>query len=86
MSSEFIALSNSLPTNEDSHEIVEASGKSLLAMSNLCKAKLQGKNDLFKSLNSLEVHYKKLFQHDNFFYPLYQLINELANTYDPVLE
>lgn len=79
-------MSISLPTNEGDHEIVEASGKSLLAMSNLCKAKLQGNKNLFKSLNSLEVHYKKLFQHDNFFYPFYQLINELANTYDPVLE
>lgn len=86
MGNEFITLSNSLPTDGQSHDMVEAYGRSLLAMNDLCKAKLQGNNQLFKSLFLLEVHYKKLFQQDTYFKPLYQLVNQLTNTYDPVLE
>lgn len=86
MGNEFIKLSNSLPTNQDGHDMVDASGKSLLATSKLCKAKLQGNKQLFKSLYILETYYKKLFEKDNFFINLYQLLNELTNTYNPVLE
>jgi len=70
----------------ESHDMVEASGKSLLAMKDLCKAKLKEKKQLFNSLYTIESHYKKLFKKDNFFNPLYQLVSELTNTYDPVLE
>lgn len=66
--------------------MVEASGKSLLAMSKSCKPKLQGNKLLFESLYKLEAYYKKLFQQDNFFNDLYYLVNELTNTYDPILE
>lgn len=86
LGSEFIKLSNSLPMNEENQDMVEASGKSLLAISELCKTKLQENNSFFKSLTKLESYYKKLFQQDNFFSPLYHLMNDLTNTYDPVLE
>ncbi|VVC32192.1 Hypothetical protein CINCED_3A008175 [Cinara cedri] len=86
LGNEFISLSNPLPTNQDSHDMIEASGKSLLALSKSCKAKLQGNKQLFKSLYILEIHYKKLFQKDKYFNTLFQLMNELTNTYDPVLE
>jgi hypothetical protein len=82
----FISLSNSLPTNEETHDMVEASGKSLLAMGTFCKKELKSNKQLFKSFSTLEEHYKKLFQQDNLYKPLYQLINKLTNTYDPVLE
>lgn len=72
--------------NTESHDMVEASGKSLLAMKELCKTKLIGNNELFNSLFKLEYHYKKLFKQDNYFNSLYQLVSELANTYDPALE
>lgn len=86
MCNEFITLSNSLPSDGESHDMVEVYGKSLLALSDLCKAKLKGNNQLFKSLNLLEVHYKNLPQQDISFKPLYQLISQLTNTYDPVLD
>lgn len=86
MCNEFITLSDSLPTNEEGHDMVEASGKSLLLMSKLCRAKLHGNEKLFKSFSTLESYYQKLFKQDNFFNPLYHLVNELSNTYNPVLE
>lgn len=66
--------------------MVEAYGKSLLALKDLCKAKLHGNKELYKSLYMLEVHYKKLFEQDTYFKPLYQLVSQLTNIYDPVLE
>lgn len=72
--------------NEESHDMVGASGKSLLAMSKLCKVKLQGNEQLYNSLYKLEKNYKELAKQDNNLNPLYRLMNELTNTYDPVLE
>lgn len=83
---EFMILSKSLPENEEGHELVEASGKSLLVMSKPCKVKLQKNKELFNSFYTLERHYKNLVKQDKFFYSLYQLVNQLTNTYDPVLE
>lgn len=86
MSAEFIRLSNSLPTNEEGHALVEASGKSLLAMDKLCLSRLQTNEQLYKSLYALEAYYKNLSHDDDYFNPLYQIMNVLTNSYDPVLE
>lgn len=86
MGNEFIILSNSLTTNVEIHEMFEASGKSLLAMNKSCKTKLQGNKLLFESFYKLEAYYKNLFQQDNFFSKLYYLVNELTNTYNPIVE
>jgi len=86
LGNEFIILSNRIPLDEENHEMVEASGKSLLAMQKLCKVKLQGNKDLYQSFYTLESYYKRLRQNDDFFDELYQLTTELTNTYDPVLE
>lgn len=86
LGNEFIILSNQLPLDEENHEMVEASGKSLLAMQKLCKVKLQGNKELYQSFYTLQTHYKQLHQKDVFFDELYQLTTELTNTYDPVLE
>lgn len=86
MKNEIINLSNKIPINQDSHDMVEAYGKSLLVMSKLCKPKLQGTKVLYESLNNLETYYKQLYHNDNFFNTFYQLLNQLTNTYDPVLE
>lgn len=86
LSKEFIRLSNSLPTNEEGHAFVEASGKSLLAMDDLCLFKLQKNNQLYKSLYALEAYYKNLSHDDDYYDPPHQLMNELTNSYDPVLE
>lgn len=83
---EFIILSNRIPLNEENHAMVEASGKSLLALQKLCKVKLQGNKEFFQSFYKLETYYKQLLQNDVFFDELYQLTTELTNTYDPVLE
>jgi len=73
--------------NEESHTLVEASGKSLLAMKDLCKTKFKENKQLFfNSLYTIESHYKKLFKQDKFFDSLYHLINQLTITYDPILE
>lgn len=82
----FITQSKSLPENEENHEMIEAAGKSLLAMSKPCKAELQGNKDLYSSLYALEVHYKSLFLKDNSYDTLYQIVSQLTNAYDPVLE
>lgn len=86
LGNEFIALSNRTPLDEENHEMVEASGKSLLAMQKLCKVKLQGNKDLYQSFYTLETYYKQLRQNDVFYDELYQLTTELTNTYNPVLE
>jgi len=86
LGNEFIILSNQLPLDEENHDMVEASGKSLLAMQKLCKVKLQGNKELYQSFYTLQTHYKQLHQKDVFFDELYQLTTELTNTYDPVLE
>jgi len=86
LGNELIILSNQIPLDEENHEMVEAAGKSLLAMQKLCKVKLQGNKELYQSLYTLETYYKKSFQNDVFFDELYQLTTELTNTYDPVLE
>jgi hypothetical protein len=82
---EFITLSNLLPAKEETNDTIVASGKSLLAIRNLCKDKLKGNKLLYDSLYKLETHYKKLAKQDNNLNPIYQLLNELTNTYDPVL-
>ncbi|XP_026812586.1 nucleotide exchange factor SIL1 [Rhopalosiphum maidis] len=86
LGNELIILSNRLPLDEESHEMVVASGKSLLVLQKLCKVKLQGNKEFYQSFYTLEVFYKQLFQNDVFFDELYQLTTELTNTYDPVLE
>lgn len=86
LANEFITLSNLLPAKEESHDMVVASGKSLLTICELCKAKLKGNKLLYNSLYKLETHYKELAKQDNNLKPIYQLMNELTNTYDPVLE
>lgn len=86
MGSEFIVLSNQLPTNEENHDMVEASGKSLLVLQKYCKVKLQSNKELGKSFDTLEAHYKQLFLQDVFFAELYELTTQLTNTYYPVLE
>lgn len=83
---ELIILSNRIPLDEENHAMVEASGKSLLALQKLCKVKLQGNEKLYQSFYKLETYYKQLLQNDVFFDELYQLTTELTNTYDPVLE
>lgn len=84
---EFIRLSNSLPTNDEGHSFVEASGKSLLVMDKLCLSKLlQSNNKLYKSLYALEAYYKNLSHDDDHYIDLYKVMNELTNFYDPVLE
>lgn len=88
MSNEFITMptSDTLLMKEEHYEMVEASGKSLLAMNKLCKNILQENKQLHHSLYILEANYKQLSKQDDFFKPLYKLLNELTNTYDPVLE
>ncbi|XP_001943966.2 nucleotide exchange factor SIL1 [Acyrthosiphon pisum] len=86
LGNEFIILSNQIPLDEENHDMVEASGKSLLAMQKSCKVKLQGNKELYQSFYTLQTHYKQLLQKDVFFDELYQLTTELTNTYDPVLE
>lgn len=86
LANELIILSNQLPLDEENNEMVEASGKSLLAMQKSCKVILQENKELYQSFYTLEFHYKYLHQNDVFFDELYQLMTELTNTYDPVLE
>lgn len=86
LGNEFIILSNRIPLDEENHAMVEASGKSLLALQKLCKVKLQGNKEFYQSFYKLEMYYKQLLQNDEFFDELYQLTTELTNTYDPVLE
>lgn len=88
MGNEFITLplEETLLSKEEYYEMIEASGKSLLAMNKLCQVKLEGNKQLFDSLYKLESHYKHLSIQDDFFNPLYKLLNELTNMYDPVLE
>ncbi|XP_050438496.1 nucleotide exchange factor SIL1 isoform X2 [Adelges cooleyi] len=74
------------PDTEESHEFVEAAGKSLLAMEKSCKLELQGNKEFSASLNKLYIFYKKLYSKDTFFKPLYTIINQLTNIYDPVTE
>lgn len=83
---EFISLSNSLPTNEEGHAIVDAFGKSLLLINDLCSSKLLGNKQLYKSLYALESYYKNLSHDDHDFDYLHNIMNELTNFYDPVLE
>lgn len=75
-----------LLSKEEYYEMIEASGKLLLAMNKLCQAKLKVNKQLYNSLNTLETNYKQLSTQDDFFKPLYKLINELTNIYDPVLK
>lgn len=55
-------------------------------MSELCKFKPRENKQLYDSLYKLEIHYKKLANQDKALNPIYKLMNELTNTYDPVLE
>lgn len=86
MRDEFTRLANSLPTNDEGHAFVEAAGKSLLVMGELCLSKLQNKSQLYISLFNVEAYYKNLSHDDNDFIDLYRVMNVLANSYNPVLE
>lgn len=86
MRDEFRRLAITLPTTEEGHASAEASGKSLLVMGELCLSKLKKTKQLYDTLYYIESYYKNLSHDDADFNDLYKIMNELANSYNPVYE
>ncbi|XP_050534194.1 nucleotide exchange factor SIL1 [Daktulosphaira vitifoliae] len=81
-----IIRASSNPGTEDNNDFVEAAGKSLLVMKESCSSMLQLNKEFLSSIMKLLSFYKTLYLKDEFYTPLYNIINDLNNIYDPVRE